>query len=44
MLDEWEARAPGRRATMFRALGKVQPGQLLDPALCDFAALAPDRT
>jgi tRNA 2-thiocytidine biosynthesis protein TtcA len=40
MLDEWERRSPGRRATMFRALANVRPGQLADPALFDFAGLA----
>jgi tRNA 2-thiocytidine biosynthesis protein TtcA len=43
MLDEWEARSPGRRQILFRALTQVRPGHLLDPALFDFAALAPAR-
>jgi tRNA 2-thiocytidine biosynthesis protein TtcA len=38
--DEWEARAPGRRQVMFRALMNVRPSHLPDPALFDFAALA----
>jgi tRNA 2-thiocytidine biosynthesis protein TtcA len=41
MLDGWEARSPGRRATMFRALSHVRPGHLADPALFDFASLMP---
>ncbi|WP_299813469.1 tRNA 2-thiocytidine(32) synthetase TtcA [uncultured Jannaschia sp.] len=41
MLDGWEARSPGRRAKMFSALSQVRPSHLLDPALFDFAALAP---
>lgn len=40
MLDEWETRAPGRRAKMFSALMNARPSHLLDPALFDFAALA----
>ena len=39
MLDDWETRSPGRRQTIFRALSRVKPGQLLDPALLDFAAI-----
>mgnify|MGYP005841215311 CR=1 FL=1 len=41
MLDEWEARSPGRRRKMFRALANARPAQLLDPELFDFVALAP---
>ena len=41
LLDEWEARCPGRRQVMFRALSNVRPSHLLDPKLFDFAALAP---
>ena len=40
LLDEWEARSPGRRQVMFRALMNVRPSHLADPALFDFAALA----
>ena len=40
LLDEWEARSPGRRQVMFRALTNVRPSHLPDPALFDFAALA----
>ena len=39
LLDEWEARAPGRRQVMFRALMNVRPSHLADPALFDFAGL-----
>ena len=31
-------KSPGRRQILFRALTRVRPGQLLDPALLDFAA------
>lgn len=41
MLDDWEAKAPGRRATMWRALQNVKKTQLADPALNDFAGLFP---
>jgi tRNA 2-thiocytidine biosynthesis protein TtcA len=39
MLAGWEATSPGRVASLFRALSRVKPGQLLDPSLVDFAAL-----
>ncbi len=39
MIDEWEARSPGRRQILFRALTQVNPSHLLDPALFDFNAL-----
>lgn len=41
LLDEWEARSPGRRQVMFRALMNVRPSHLLDPKLFDFSALDP---
>ncbi len=41
MLDEWETKAPGRRATMWRALQNVKKTQLADVALNDFASLFP---
>ncbi|HNR77009.1 MAG TPA: tRNA 2-thiocytidine(32) synthetase TtcA, partial [Parvularculaceae bacterium] len=41
LLDEWEMRAPGRRATMWRALQNVKKTQLADAALNDFASLFP---
>ena len=42
LLDGWEARSPGRRQVMFRALMNVRPSHLLDPELFDFAGLAPE--
>jgi tRNA 2-thiocytidine biosynthesis protein TtcA len=39
ILDGWEARTPGRRQIMFRALMNTRPSHLLDPALFDFAGL-----
>ena len=39
LLDEWEARTPGRRQIMFRSLMNVRPSHLADPGLFDFAAL-----
>jgi tRNA 2-thiocytidine biosynthesis protein TtcA len=41
LLDEWEARSPGRRQVMFRALMNVRPSHLADPGVFDFAALWP---
>jgi len=41
LLDEWEARSPGRRQVMFRALTTVRPSHLADPQLFDFAGLWP---
>lgn len=41
LLDGWERAHPGRRQVMFRALMHARPGHLPDPALFDFAALAP---
>lgn len=41
MLDEWEAKNPGRRATLWTALQNVRPQTLADPALQDFASLLP---
>lgn len=35
MLDEWEARTPGRRDVIFRALQSVETGHLLDPSRYD---------
>lgn len=39
MLDEWEAKAPGRRQKMFSALMNARPSHLLDAALFDFTGL-----
>jgi tRNA 2-thiocytidine biosynthesis protein TtcA len=44
LLDEWEARTPGRRQVMFRALANVRPSHLLDPKLFDFNALLPESS
>ena len=41
LLDEWEARSPGRRQVMFRAMMNVRPSHLPDPSLFDFTALDP---
>jgi tRNA 2-thiocytidine biosynthesis protein TtcA len=41
MLADMEARMPGRKDVMIRALGHVRPSHLLDAKLFDFAALAP---
>ena len=40
MLDGWEARSPGRRGVMFRALMNARASHLPDPSLFDFLALA----
>ena len=40
MLAEWEQRHPGRVENIFRALTRVEPSQLADSALFDFAGLA----
>lgn len=39
MLADWERLTPGRVENIFRALTKVCPSQLADPALFDFAAI-----
>jgi tRNA 2-thiocytidine biosynthesis protein TtcA len=39
ILDEWEARTPGRRQIMFRSLMNARPSHLLDPTLFDFLGL-----
>lgn len=41
MLADMEARMPGRKDVMIRALGHVRPSHLLDAKLFDFATLAP---
>lgn len=40
MLADIEARMPGRKDTMLRALSHVNPSHLLDPKLFDFSSLA----
>ncbi|RFF29857.1 tRNA 2-thiocytidine(32) synthetase TtcA [Wenzhouxiangella sediminis] len=44
MLAEWERAQPGRKMSIFRALGNVAPSQLCDRELFDFAGLALDRS
>ena len=44
MLTDIEARMPGRKDTMIRALANVRPSHLMDRTLFDFAALAANMT
>lgn len=44
LLNSWEARSPGRRQVMFRALMNARPSHLCDPKLFDFAGLIADGT
>ena len=39
MLQAWEIETPGRIENIFRALTRVEPSQLADPALFDFSVL-----
>jgi tRNA 2-thiocytidine biosynthesis protein TtcA len=39
MLGDWEKKFPGRRESIFRAIGNVQPSHLADTGLFDFAGL-----
>jgi tRNA 2-thiocytidine biosynthesis protein TtcA len=41
MLADIEARMPGRKDTMIRALNHVRPSHLMDRKLFDFAGLTP---
>ena len=41
LIDDWEAKFPGRVENMFNALGRVVPSHLLDRDLFDFAGLQP---
>ena len=43
MLADLEARFPGRKETMLRALSSVRPSHLLDPDLHDFSSLVPNQ-
>ena len=43
MLQGWERATPGRLENIFRSLKHVQPSQLADPALYDFASLRIDE-
>ncbi|MBU1189897.1 MAG: tRNA 2-thiocytidine(32) synthetase TtcA [Gammaproteobacteria bacterium] len=38
-LQQWDRQYPGRVENIFRAIGNVQPSQLADPSLFDFASL-----
>ncbi len=40
MLSDIEAKMPGRKDTMVRALANVRPSHLLDTKLFDFAGLS----
>ena len=40
LLNGWEAKSPGRRQKMFRALMNARPSHLLDPKLFDFEGLS----
>lgn len=42
MIADIEKRMPGRKDTMIRALGNINPGHMLDRSLFDFAELKPD--
>ena len=42
MLNEWEAKAPGRKAKMAHALAHVRPSHLHDPAVFAFNELLPE--
>jgi len=42
MMQEWDARFPGRTESVFTALQNVVPSHLADPLLFDFANLAPN--
>lgn len=44
MLNDIEAKMPGRKDTMIRALGNANPSHLLDPRLFDFVGLAAGAT
>ncbi len=41
LLADWERRSPGRKQKMAHALAHARPSHLHDPALFDFAGLAP---
>jgi len=42
MLADWERESPGRIENIFRAMTRIDPSQLADPRLFDFAALGTD--
>ncbi|WP_407943673.1 tRNA 2-thiocytidine(32) synthetase TtcA [Martelella alba] len=43
MLADMEARMPGRKEVMLRALGHANPSHLLDPKIFDFSALTTEK-
>lgn len=43
MLADWERAQPGRKMSIFRALGNAAPSQLFDRSLFDFASLQLNR-
>ncbi|MBS9720695.1 tRNA 2-thiocytidine(32) synthetase TtcA [Tianweitania sp. BSSL-BM11] len=43
MLSDMEAKMPGRKDTMIRAMGNVRPSHMLDRNLFDFAGLMPQQ-
>ncbi len=42
MRKKWERMSPGRVETIFKAMGKLEPSQLADRSLFDFASLRID--
>jgi len=42
MLAAWELEHPGRTESIFSALCHIEPGQLADRRLFDFATLRPE--
>jgi len=40
-LRDWEAKAPGTKSSMMRALSHIRPSHLLDTELFDFQSLTP---
>ncbi len=42
MISDIEQRMPGRKETMIRAMGHINPSHMLDTGLFDFASLAPN--
>ena len=43
MLEEWEAKFPGRIESIFSSICNVSASQLADPRLFDFAGLTAER-
>ena len=44
MIADIERRMPGRKDTMIRAMGNINPSHMLDKSLFDFAGLAPEAS